>query len=94
MIARLGKNYNLLTSRLKVVDGAARNHGSLRRAQDSYRYIPLYLGCDHATCPYNGAASVATFPRHATAKYGTSAGEPFTAVSRSQAVRGWDITSH
>ena len=40
-----------LASRPKVVDGAAPNHVSLRRAHESY------LGYDHATCPYDGNAT-------------------------------------
>jgi len=35
----------------KVVHGAAPNHVSLRRAHESY------LGCDHATYPYDGNAN-------------------------------------
>ena len=40
-----------VASRPKVVDDAAPNHVSLRRAHESY------LGCDHATYPYNGNAT-------------------------------------
>ncbi len=40
-----------LASRPKVVDGAAPNHVSLRRAHERY------LGCDHATYPYDGNAT-------------------------------------
>ena len=40
-----------VASRPKIVDGAAPNHVSLRRAHESY------LGCDHATYPYDGNAT-------------------------------------
>ena len=36
-----------VASRPKVVDGAAPNHVSLQRVHESY------LGCDHATYPYD-----------------------------------------
>ena len=40
-----------VASRPEVVDGAAPNHVSLRRAHERY------LGCDHATCSYDGNAT-------------------------------------
>ena len=40
-----------VASRPKVVDGAAPNHVSLWRAHESY------LGCDHATHPYDSNAT-------------------------------------
>ena len=40
-----------VASRPKVVDGAAPNHVSLRRAHE------IYLGCEHATYPYDGNAT-------------------------------------
>ena len=42
-----------MASRPEVVDGAAPNHVSLRRAHERY----LYLGRDHATYPYDGNAT-------------------------------------
>ena len=53
----------------------------------------VVVPCSFLSGAITGAASVATFPRHVAAEHGAPAGEPFTAVSRSQAVRGWPRAS-